>query len=109
MTTPNEARAWHSAHSAHPFPFGSDAEYTAAITATTSDHGVTTYGDTDYSPEAMVRRAAESRTLDAMLTREDATAERGSTTERIIGAVASVLVGAGFIALVALTLWGWLS
>ena len=107
MTTPNEARAWAAAHSAHRFPYGSDGEYVAAIFAETSDHGVTTFGDTEF---AYVAHASDlPRPLDAMLTREDATAERGSTTERIIGAVASVLVGAAFLTMVAVALWGWLA
>ena len=33
---------------------------------------------------------------------------RGSTTDRMIGLVGSVLVGGLFLALVAVTFWGWL-
>ena len=39
----------------------------------------------------------------------DRTAARGSTTDRLIGLVGSVLVGGLFLALVAVTFWGWVS
>lgn len=48
-------------------------------------------------------------TPDRMLAHEDATAERGSLPWRIAGMLGTALVGAGFIALVAVALWGWLS
>lgn len=46
---------------------------------------------------------------DRMLAREDATAERGSLPWRIAGALGTLAVGAAFIAMVALAIWGWLS
>ena len=116
MTTPNEARAWAAAHSAHRFPYGSDGEYVAAIFAETSDHGVTTFGDTEFAYVAhaddidlhrqMAAEIPPRRDIDRMLAAEDATAERHGNP---IVAAASILVGAAFLVMVAVALWGWVA